>query len=259
LVVTSAATYRLVKDGRGSVRQIVDVATGAVMEDINYDSWGRVLSDTNPGFQAFGFAGGLYEPETGLVRFGRRDYDAEIGRWTSKDPLGLDGGLNTYVYVGGDPVNRTDPSGLFGPGDFETIGDKVDAAVQKALNKAASGDGGSSEGSSGEGTSGEGSSGEGGPATGAGFGFGFGDLAFAPEIVGICLILPLTLRSDTDTTPGGYRTPGNPAPPYVPDPRPPQPPPPDCATAAIICRAACSHAAFAYEECYRGCMNGYGC
>ena len=43
------------------------------------------LNDTNPGFQPFGFAGGLYDPDTGLVRFGARDYDAETGRWTSKE------------------------------------------------------------------------------------------------------------------------------------------------------------------------------
>jgi hypothetical protein len=41
-----------------------------------YDEFGRVLSNTNPGFQPFGFAGGIYEVDTGLVRFGARDYDA---------------------------------------------------------------------------------------------------------------------------------------------------------------------------------------
>ena len=129
LIVATGATYRLVKDERGSVRQVIDVATGVVMEDIGYDTWGRVLSDTNPGFQAFGFAGGLYESETGLVRFGARDYDAEIGRWTSKDPLGLDGGPNTYVYVENDPSNRTDPSGLYG-NDW-SIGHAVGQLAQK--------------------------------------------------------------------------------------------------------------------------------
>jgi len=71
------------------------------------------VSDTAPGFQPFGFAGGLYDPLTGLVRFGARDYDAEVGRWTAKDPIRFDGGDgNLYGYVGNDPVNWVDPSGL---------------------------------------------------------------------------------------------------------------------------------------------------
>ena len=61
----------------------------------------------------FGFGGGLCDPETGLVRFGARDYDPVVGRWTSKDPIRFDGGqTNIYVYGGNDPVNRLDPSGL---------------------------------------------------------------------------------------------------------------------------------------------------
>ncbi|HSN97524.1 MAG TPA: RHS repeat-associated core domain-containing protein, partial [Candidatus Nanopelagicales bacterium] len=56
--------------------------------------------------------GGLYDPETGLVRFGARDYDAETGRWTAKDPLLFEGGdTNLYAYAAGDPIDRVDPSG----------------------------------------------------------------------------------------------------------------------------------------------------
>ncbi|MBK6513494.1 MAG: RHS repeat-associated core domain-containing protein [Polyangiaceae bacterium] len=96
LIVTPTATYRLVTDHLGSVRRVVDVATGAVVQELDYDSWGRVLLDTSPGLQPFGFAGGLYDPDTGLVRFGARDYDAETGRWTAKDPIGFDG-ATTYT------------------------------------------------------------------------------------------------------------------------------------------------------------------
>ena len=72
-----------------------------------------MLADSNPDFQPFGFAGGHYDADTGLVRFGARDYDAVTGRWTAKDPIGF-GGLSTnlYEYVHNDPVNRFDPSGL---------------------------------------------------------------------------------------------------------------------------------------------------
>jgi RHS repeat-associated protein len=78
----------------------VESETGEVAQRLDYDAFGRVLLDTNPGFQPFGFAGGLYDADTGLVRFGARDYDPEIGRWTAKDPILFGGGQgNVYVYV----------------------------------------------------------------------------------------------------------------------------------------------------------------
>jgi RHS repeat-associated protein len=83
-----------------------------VVEEIDYDEFGTVTNDTSPGLTPFGFAGGLYDKDTGLVRFGARDYDASVGRWTSKDPIRFDGGLfNLYGYVINDPVNRFDPHG----------------------------------------------------------------------------------------------------------------------------------------------------
>ncbi len=63
-------------------------------------------------FQPFGLAGGLYDPDTGLVRFEARDYDAVTGRWTAKDPLYFRGGdSNLYAYARGNPVTVTDPTG----------------------------------------------------------------------------------------------------------------------------------------------------
>jgi RHS repeat-associated protein len=112
-LIRSGVTYRIVSDHLGSVRLIVDAATANVVQMIGYDEFGNVLSDTNPGFQPFGFAGGLFDPDTNLVRFGARDYDPYTGRWTTKDPLGFDGGDgNLYAYSMNDPVNLIDPSGL---------------------------------------------------------------------------------------------------------------------------------------------------
>ncbi len=76
-------------------------------------NFGNVLGDTNPDFQPFGFAGGLYDQHIKLVRLGTRDYDPETGRWTAKDAIGFRGGwANFYDYVGGDPINFIDPDGL---------------------------------------------------------------------------------------------------------------------------------------------------
>ncbi len=111
-MVRSGVPYRLIKDHMGSVRFVVNANTGAVSQELEYDPFGRVLVDTNPGFQPFGFAGGLYDWDTKLVRFGARDYDPGVGRWTAKDLIGFAGGQeNVYVYSGSDPVNFIDPTG----------------------------------------------------------------------------------------------------------------------------------------------------
>jgi RHS repeat-associated protein len=112
-LIKGGATYRIVADHLGSPRLVVDAATGAVAQRLDYDEFGRVLLDTNPGFQPFGFAGGLYDRDTGLVHFGAREYDPETGRWTAKDPIGFAGGdPNVYAYAGNDPVNTVDVEGL---------------------------------------------------------------------------------------------------------------------------------------------------
>jgi RHS repeat-associated protein len=107
-----ANRYRIISDHLGSVRLVVDVDTGTVIQQIDYDEFGHITSDTNPGFQPFGFAGGLYDIHTQMVRFGVRDYDSETGRWTCKDPILFSGGdSNLYGYVLADPVNLIDPTG----------------------------------------------------------------------------------------------------------------------------------------------------
>jgi RHS repeat-associated protein len=111
-MVKGGVTYRLLTDHLGSIRLVVDSTTGQVMQRIDYDAFGRVLSDTNPGFQPFGFAGGLYDSATGLIRFGARDYDAEVGRWTAKDPIGFQARqANLFAYAADNPINIKDSTG----------------------------------------------------------------------------------------------------------------------------------------------------
>jgi RHS repeat-associated protein len=112
-MIRGGATYRFVTDHLGSVRLVLDAATGAAVQRIDYDAWGNITLDTAPEFQPFGFAGGLHDRATGFVRFGARDYDPATGRWTAKDPIRWGGGQgNLYEYVGSGPTSWTDPSGL---------------------------------------------------------------------------------------------------------------------------------------------------
>ncbi|MBI5426809.1 MAG: hypothetical protein HZA02_00860 [Nitrospinae bacterium] len=87
-LIKGGPTYRIVSDRLGSPLLAVNVATRAVAQQMDYDEWGNVLADTHSGFQPFGFAGGLYDPATKLVRFGAYDYDASVGYWTTKDRSG---------------------------------------------------------------------------------------------------------------------------------------------------------------------------
>ncbi len=135
-MIQGGTTYQLVTDHLGSVRLVVNISTGAIAERIDYDEFGNVAYDSNPGFQPYGFAGGLYDTETKLVRFGARDYDASTGRWTSKDPILFKGGVsNLYEYVVNDPVNRFDLSGLqetFGQWLSNILGYQPDEAQAEA-------------------------------------------------------------------------------------------------------------------------------
>jgi RHS repeat-associated protein len=112
-MLRGGVTYLFVRDHLGSVRYVVDAATGAVAQELAYDAYGVVVADTSPGFQPFGFAGGLYDPDTSLVHYGAREYDPETGQFLRRDPSGFAGGLNLYGYAGGDPVNYVDRDGNF--------------------------------------------------------------------------------------------------------------------------------------------------
>ena len=122
-MLRGGSTYYMMYDQVGSLRLVIDSA-GNITKSVDYDSFGNIINDTNPGFTIpFGFGGGLHDRDTGLVRFGARDYDPTIGRWTAKDPIDFAGGdVNLYGYVQNDPVNFVDPSGLITPNSILDFG-----------------------------------------------------------------------------------------------------------------------------------------
>ncbi len=97
--------------------KILTTSGGRVIKETTYDSFGVVRHDSCPDlFLPIGFAGGFQDRDTGLVRFGYRDYEPSIGRFTAPDPLGDTGGdHDLYDYCIDDPVSMSDPTGLIAP------------------------------------------------------------------------------------------------------------------------------------------------
>ncbi|WP_082582755.1 RHS repeat-associated core domain-containing protein, partial [Frateuria sp. Soil773] len=93
-----------------------EVVTGASQEVVwraNNDPYGRSVALDQIGGLNLGFPGQYQDVETGLWINGFRTYDESIGRYLESDPVGLKGGVNGYAYVGGNPILRDDPSGLW--------------------------------------------------------------------------------------------------------------------------------------------------
>ncbi len=119
---TQTNTYYYLKDLLNTVIALVD-ENGKVVESYDYDAWGYVQYVYNAAGGAplaesfygnrYRFQGREFDESTGLYYFRARWYHAEIGRWLSKDPIGISGGLNLYVFCGNNPVNFVDPMGLY--------------------------------------------------------------------------------------------------------------------------------------------------
>lgn len=95
-------------DERGSIVATTD-ASGNVIATNTYDEYGI---PSGSGVGRFGYTGQAWLPDLGLSYYKARMYSPTLGRFIQADPIGYDDGLNWYSYVGGDPVNLTDPTGL---------------------------------------------------------------------------------------------------------------------------------------------------
>mgnify|MGYP003684262919 FL=1 len=95
------------------MRLIVNAQTGQIVQQANYSSFGETTFKSGD-FISLGFAGGIIDEDTNLIRFGARDFDPQTGRWTTKDPIKFQGGnFNLYNYSYNDPVNLIDTNGNF--------------------------------------------------------------------------------------------------------------------------------------------------
>ena len=116
--VTTDALYFIHSDHLGTPQSLTD-ESGHVVWNASYDPFGQasVNEDVDGDGQAVAFnlrfPGQYFDQETGLHYNYFRTYDPSTGRYITSDPIGLEGGLNTYGYVGGNPVNRVDPLGLY--------------------------------------------------------------------------------------------------------------------------------------------------
>ena len=126
-VKVGGVSYYPLTDIQGAVWGYVD-SQNEVVARWRYDAWGNVVDE----FVAaptlanirYRFQGREWSAATGLTNFRMRWYDAETGRWLSKDPIGLLGGANLFGFCENDPLNRIDPFGRDGK-NSASIWDRV--------------------------------------------------------------------------------------------------------------------------------------
>ena len=108
--------YAALTDIQGTVWGYAD-ERGEIVARWTCDAWGNVITEevNVPALRSvrYRFQGREISHATGLANFRARWCDPTTGRWLSKDPIGLSGGLNLYVFCGNMPLTHVDPSGLF--------------------------------------------------------------------------------------------------------------------------------------------------
>jgi RHS repeat-associated protein len=108
--INGTARY-LTTDHLGSVREVTDTA-GTLLARYAFDPWGRRSVTAGTDATSVGYAGYRWHPSDSLALTLHRGYDADLGRWVSQDPIGMQGGANLFAYAENNPVRFNDPLGL---------------------------------------------------------------------------------------------------------------------------------------------------
>jgi len=112
--------YAVYADRLGSISSVVDTSTGSVAAEYDYDAFGQRVQFAGTLFQHYGYTAREEDPESDLVYYRARHFDPAIGQFLQRDPIGFAAGdLNLYAYVGNDPYNWTDPTGLLQAGTYK--------------------------------------------------------------------------------------------------------------------------------------------
>jgi RHS repeat-associated protein len=109
--IQGGAVYSIAPDHLGAPYKIVNSANAQVWV-WDHDPFGNGAPTAAAGFwHRLRFPGQVYDSESKLHSNGQRDYDPRLGRYVESDPIGLEGGINTYAYANNNPVNSVDPTG----------------------------------------------------------------------------------------------------------------------------------------------------
>jgi len=120
--ILSSGSSTYLSDGLGSTRSLTDT-TGQTTASYVYDVFGSLRSETGTGENNYLFTGRDLDRDLGIYYYRNRWYDPSVGRFVTKDPIGVRGGINRYIYADNNPVNYTDPYGYL----------KLPAGVQRGI------------------------------------------------------------------------------------------------------------------------------
>lgn len=125
----NSSIHFYVRDQLGSTREIIE--SGNIIGRYAYNPFGEVTDIQGSNVAEVQFGGYYRHMRSGLCLARTRAYASNLGRWLNRDPIEEDGGMNLYSYVGSNPINWSDPSGLCANTDIEKLRRCLDDCLRK--------------------------------------------------------------------------------------------------------------------------------